>query len=157
MLYVLIGRLRCVLLVVLYRHRHLLPGVSLAQKKPPETLFGLDVRPASMPDDIAGAALAEAEAGRYTAALSLLYRGTLIELIHRKHIEFRLGDTEDLCLRRASGRIDAQAALYFARLLDAWKRTAYAETPPGSPPAPAIFACAGPSISPNGAKRHKNS
>ena len=129
-LYVLIGLACVVLLVVLYRHRHLLPGVSLAQKKPPETLFGLDVRPASMPDDIAGAALAEAEAGRYTAALSLLYRGTLIELIHRKHIEFRSGDTEDLCLRRASGRIDAQAALYFARLLDAWKRTAYAETPP---------------------------
>ena len=141
LLYVLIALACVVLLVVLYRHRHLLPGANLPQKKPPETLFGLDVRPASLPDDIAGAALAEVDAGRYAAALSLLYRGTLIELIHRKHIEFRSGDTEDLCLRRASGHIDAQAALYFSRLLDAWKRTAYAETPPDAASARDLCLC----------------
>ena len=74
--------------------------------------------------------MAELDAGRYAAALSLLYRGALVTLIRRQHIEFRAGDTEDICLRRVNGRIDAQAAIYFAQLLDAWKRTAYARTPP---------------------------
>jgi hypothetical protein len=118
------------LLVLIYRYRHLALGYRAPPFKQPDTLFGLDLRPASLPDDIAGAALVELNAGRYAAALSLLYRGTLVALIRRQHIEFRAGDTEDVCLRRVSGRIDAQAAIYFAQLLDAWKRTAYAETPP---------------------------
>lgn len=130
LIYVLIFLAAVALLVVMYRYRHLAFGERKPETKPPDTLFGLDLRPASLPDDIAGAALAELDAARYASALSLLYRGTLVALIRRQHIEFRAGDTEDVCLRRVSGRIDAQAAIYFGLLLDAWKRTAYAETPP---------------------------
>lgn len=120
------------LLVLAYRYRHLVIGERLAAAPTPETLFGLDLRPASLPDDIAAAALVEVENGRLVAALSLLYRGALVELIRRQHIEFRAGDTEDACLRRVRGRIDAQAAGYFAQLLDAWKQAAYAEVPPAA-------------------------
>jgi hypothetical protein len=129
-IYVLIFLSAVALLIVMYRYRHLAFGERKSAIKQPDTLFGLDLRPASLPDDIAGAALAELDAARYASALSLLYRGTLVALIRRQHIEFRAGDTEDVCLRRVSGRIDAQAAIYFGLLLDAWKRTAYAETPP---------------------------
>jgi len=118
------------LLVVLYRYRHLVLGIQRPSIRLPETLFGLDLRPASLPADISAAALGEVDAGRYVAALSLLYRGALLALIRRQHIEFRSGDTEDSCLRRVGGRIDADAAGYFAQLLDAWKRAAYAELPP---------------------------
>ena len=130
LIYVLIFLSAVALLIVMYRYRHLAFGERKPEIKQPDSLFGLDLRPASLPDDIAGAALAELDGGRYAAALSLLYRGTLVALIRRQHIEFRAGDTEDVCLRRVSGRIDAQAAIYFGLLLDAWKRTAYAETPP---------------------------
>jgi len=129
-IYLLVLLAAVAVLVLIYRYRHLAFGDRPAASRPPDTLFGLDLRPASLPEDIAGTALAELDAGRYAAALSLLYRGTLVALIRRQHIEFRAGDTEDVCLRRVSGRIDAPAASYFAQLLDAWKRTAYAETPP---------------------------
>jgi hypothetical protein len=138
LIYVLIFFAAVALLVVIYRYRHLTFGYRAAPVKQPDTLFGLDLRPASLPDDIAGAALAELDAGRYAAALSLLYRGTLMTLIRRQHIDFRAGDTEDICLRRVSGRIDAQAAVYFSQLLDAWKQTAYAETPPDATSARAL-------------------
>lgn len=118
------------LIVVLYRYRHLAFGASRTASRPVETLFGLDLRPASLPDDIAAAALAELAAGRHAGALSLLYRGALVALIQQRQIEFRAGDTEDVCLRRINGRIDTAASAYFSQLLDAWKRTAYAHLPP---------------------------
>ena len=130
LIYVIVLVAIAALLVVLYRYRHFVLGIKRPPIKLPETLFGLDLRPASLPDDISAAALAEVDAGRYVAALSLLYRGALVALIRRQHIEFRSGDTEDSCLRRVSGHIDAEAARYFAQLLDAWKRAAYAELPP---------------------------
>ena len=121
------------LIVVLYRYRHLIRGHLPQRVAPPETLFGLDVRPASLPDDIATAALRELDAGHAVAALSLLYRGTLVVLMHHRHVEFRTGDTEDACLRRARAVVDRNISDYFAALLDAWKRIAYA----GYPLAPA--------------------
>lgn len=138
LIYLLVFLAAVGLLVLIYRYRHLAFGQHAPPPKRPDTLFGLDLRPASLPDDIAGAALAELDGGRYAAALSLLYRGTLVALIRRRHIEFRAGDTEDICLRRVSGRIDAPAALYFAQLLNAWKHTAYAETPPDATSARAL-------------------
>ncbi|WP_301101822.1 DUF4129 domain-containing protein [Propionivibrio sp.] len=130
LIYVLVFLAIVALLVVMHRYRYLVLGLNLPAKKPLETLFGLNLCPASLPDDIAGAALTEVDSGRYAAALSLLYRGTLVALIQRQQIKFSAGDTEDICLHRVDGRIDAQAASYFAQLLDAWKRAAYAEMPP---------------------------
>ena len=117
------------LIVVLYRYRHLIQGRLPQRAAPPETLFGLDVRPASLPDDVAAAALRELEAGHAVAALSLLYRGALVALMHRRHVEFRTGDTEDACLRRARAVVERSVGDYFAALLDAWKRVAYAGKP----------------------------
>ena len=117
------------LIVVLYRYRHLIQGRLPQRVAPPETLFGLDVRPASLPDDVAAAALRELDSGHAVGALSLLYRGALVALMHRRHVEFRSGDTEDACLRRARAIVERSVADYFATLLDAWKHVAYAGYP----------------------------
>jgi len=92
----------------------------------PDTLFGLDVRPASLPDDVAAAALELARSGELLKALSLLYRGALVTLLHRDGVELASGDTEDDCLRKSRKRIPDASVAYFARLLATWQRLAYA-------------------------------
>jgi hypothetical protein len=93
---------------------------------PPDTLFGLDVRPESLPEDVAAAALELARKGELLKALSLLYRGALVTLLHRDGVELASGDTEDDCLRKSRQRIPDPSVAYFARLLAAWQRLAYA-------------------------------
>jgi len=116
-------------LLIHYRESWRLP----ARQAPPEFLFGLDVRPQSLPADVAAAARAALAAGRVEEALSLLYRGTLVVLIHRWQVDFLAGDTEDDCLRRSRGRLDQSVQGYFGQLIDAWRATAYAHRPPGGP------------------------
>lgn len=100
------------------------------RQPPPESLFGLDLRPVSLPSDIVAEARRAAAAGRILEALSLLYRGALVDLIHHQQAEFRAGDTEGDCLQRARRHLPADAWHYFAELLDAWRATAYAHIPP---------------------------
>jgi hypothetical protein len=93
---------------------------------PPDTLFGLDVRPESLPDDLAGVALQLARSGELLKALSLLYRGTLSTLLHRDSVELVGGDTEEDCMRKSMRQIPTPALAYLARLVAAWQRLAYA-------------------------------
>lgn len=109
----------------LLRHFGLLREAR-AQYTPPETLFGLDVRPESLPADIASEAARLARAGELLKALSLLYRGALAALLHRDGVELASGDTEQDCLRKSRPRLPAAAHAYFARLLEAWQQLAYA-------------------------------
>lgn len=129
-----------VLLYVVIRFRDRWWPGQRALPVPPEFLFGLDVRPESLPDDVAAAARAALAAGRVEEALSLLYRGALVALIHRVQLEFRAGDTEDDCLRRVRGRIDAAAEEYFAALLRQWRLVAYARLLPPLPVLEALCA-----------------
>jgi hypothetical protein len=96
----------------------------------PISLFGLDVREEGLPTDVARAARVLIDAGEFSAALSLLYRACLVALIHRAHIRFRSGDTEDRCLERVVGHVDPASFEYFSRLVEAWRMTAYAHRPP---------------------------
>jgi hypothetical protein len=100
------------------------------RKQPlPDMLFGLDVRPDSLPDDVASAARALLANGDRRGALSLLYRGALIYVIHDGKVEILRGDTEGLCVRNVSRQYGGQAASlpqYFAELVNAWQRIAYA-------------------------------
>jgi hypothetical protein len=133
-LYVVMAAALAALLVVLYRYSGRFAGMpSERAARAPETLFGLNLRASSLPADPAAAAEAEAAAGRLAAALSLLYRGALVALIERHHVQFRDGDTENVCLRRAAecaGCAGKGALAYFSALLEAWKASAYAESPP---------------------------
>lgn len=91
----------------------------------PAVLFGLDVRPEALPDNLAQAALAVADTDP-RLALSLLYRGALATLIHRDRIDFAAGDTESDCVRRVERSAPATLGAYFRRLVAAWSQAAYA-------------------------------
>lgn len=130
--YALMAVALAALLVVLYRQWGRLSGSPKRAARVPETLFGLDLRPGSLPADIPAAAQREAEAGRVAAALSLLYRGALVALIERHHVPFRDGDTENACLNRVTGRVGTATFGYFSGLLEAWKSSAYAASPPSA-------------------------
>lgn len=122
--------LAALLAVLLYRHRD---AWLVRRKDPrplPETLFGLDLRPQSLPDDIAASARRHLAAGDPLLALSLLYRGALVALMHGARVEFRPGDTEGDCLARVQGRLDSGAEAYFSALLETWTHAAYAHEAP---------------------------
>ena len=93
---------------------------------PPSDLFGLDIRPGSLPKDVAGAALSLWRAGGRRAALSLLYRGALARLVHEHGLEVAAGATEGDCLRSALPVLRAEAGGYFRRLTRSWQAQAYA-------------------------------
>ena len=95
-------------------------------RAPPDVLFGLDVRPEALPDNLAQVAAAAAESDP-RLALSLLYRGALATLIHRDRIDFAAGDTEADCMRRVDRAASAPLGVYFRRLVRAWSEAAYAK------------------------------
>jgi hypothetical protein len=95
----------------------------------PEVVFGLDVRPESLPADLAQLA-ATAAAADPRLALSLLYRGALVTLIHRDRLRIEHGDTEADCLDRVRRTGPAPLAEYFSALVAAWSQCAYGHRPP---------------------------
>ncbi|HEX2223309.1 MAG TPA: DUF4129 domain-containing protein [Thermoanaerobaculia bacterium] len=132
------------LLIILARwgFRHFGP-VHLGRERPPvpETLFGLDIRPESLPEDIPAAAWALWEQGEAAQALGLLYRGALTRLVQREGAPVRASWTEGDCLRFVVQAAEAgpdgiaepagkSRADYFTRLTRAWQSTAYAHRPP---------------------------
>lgn len=108
----------------------------------PEAVFGLDIRPESLPPDVPAAAWAAWERGDPAAALGLLYRGALACLVHRDGLEVASSWTEGDCLavvrRRAVPAGADDGAQYFARLTYAWQSTAYAHRPPSREEAQAL-------------------
>jgi hypothetical protein len=99
------------------------------EQAPPEVLFGLDVRPESLPDDLAGVAAAVARTDP-VAALSLLYRGALATLIHRDRLAVDSGDTEGDCVRRVESERPPPLGAYFRRLVAEWTAAAYGHRTP---------------------------
>ncbi|HYU34170.1 MAG TPA: DUF4129 domain-containing protein [Thermoanaerobaculia bacterium] len=110
----------------------------------PAAVFGLDIRPESLPDDVPGAAWSAWERGDPAAALGLLYRAAIAFLVHREGLPVRASWTEGDCVdfvRRKIGpeRIrSADLAEYFARLTRAWQSAAYAHRPPSTEEARAL-------------------
>ena len=116
------------LAIALFCLRRMIPQPRLRDAKryrPPDALFGFDIAPESLPEDVAGAATAMARTGRFRDALSLLYRGALSALAHHHQLPLGPGDTEGDCSRAVSRALPESAA-YFARLVGAWQAIAYA-------------------------------
>lgn len=116
------------LLAALYYLRRFVPEPRLrdaARYRPPDALFGFDITPESLPEDIPGAAAEMARRGQLREALSLLYRGALSALAHHHQLPLGPGDTEGDCSRAVSRALPERAD-YFARLVGAWQATAYA-------------------------------
>ena len=116
------------LLAALYHMRRFIPEPRLrdaAGHRPPDALFGFNIAPESLPEDIAGAAAEMARTGQLREALSLLYRGALSSLVHNHQLQLGPGDTEGDCSRAVS-RALPESADYFVRLVGAWQAIAYA-------------------------------
>ncbi len=90
----------------------------------PDFLFGLDVRPQSLPDDVAAAASTLAREGRTREALSLLYRGALVRFLDQG-MEFLRGDTEGDCQRKVDRAAPEAKRSFFRKLVAAWQSLAY--------------------------------
>jgi hypothetical protein len=121
-----------VVLALIYARRFIPQGGprSVALRSP-DILFGLEVVPQSLPDDVPAAAAALAREGRLREALSLLYRGALSALVHRHKLFLSEGQTEDDCVRVARESLPPAASEYFANLVRTWQIAAYAARPPG--------------------------
>jgi hypothetical protein len=106
----------------------------------PPALFGLEIAPETLPADVADAAARLLAEGRLREALSLLYRGALSSLVHSKGVEFRAGDTERDCLRRAAPALARDGHAYLGELLAAWEAAAYAGRLPDTARAGSLIA-----------------
>jgi hypothetical protein len=117
---------------VLWRHRGALARRfrSRQGEAPPDLLFGLDIRPESLPAGLDREAARLWSEGRTRAALALLYRGALAHLVHHHRAPLSRGATEGDCLRKARELLTPAAADYFARLTRTWLRVAYADLAP---------------------------
>jgi hypothetical protein len=103
------------------------------QANVPKSLFGLDITPESLPDDVGAAALALWRAGKVVDALSLLYRGALMTLVHRDGINLRGSATEGDCIRiidRQPEKVAKPTRQFFQLLTRQWQYAAYAHRRP---------------------------
>lgn len=112
-----------VALYYLARYIRFRAGGATARARP-DFLFGLDVRPESLPDDVAASAAALAREGRTREALSLLYRGALVRFLDQG-LEFLRGDTEGDCQRKVDRVAPEATRTFFRRLVSAWQSLAY--------------------------------
>jgi len=103
-----------------------------ASYRPPPSLFGMELAPESLPDDLQGAVRALLAAGRVREALGLLYRATLSALVHGHGIELQASDTEGDALARVHAHGEAATAQYFGVLVVHWQSAAYARRLPAS-------------------------
>ena len=100
---------------LLLRYRHAFPAMGGGAARLAATeVGGLDIRAASLPEDITGAVRALWKGGEQRAALGLLYRATLSRLMTENGLALRQGDTEGDCLRLA-GAAQRAGALVPAR------------------------------------------
>jgi len=93
--------------------------------RPPAALFGIELAPEKLPPDVGAAAAALAREGRLREALGLLYRGALSELVHKRGVQLLPSHTEGEAVKLAK-------LAYFALLVEAWQRSAYARRVPAA-------------------------
>ena len=113
------------LLYMLVKHFGWFKGAFKMDRVKPDVLFGLDLRPESLPDDIPAAARALLANGDMRGALALLYRGALSMLVHERDVHISIGDTEGDCVRLVTKLGPAALAMYFESLVQAWGLVAY--------------------------------
>ena len=100
------------------------------KKNSPARLFGLDVIADALPDDILTQVQILLTRGELRVALSLLYRASLIKLIHLHQLDIPESATEGECLQIVKKNRPDNEASFFHRLTRTWLRLAYAHELP---------------------------
>lgn len=96
---------------------------------PPAVMFGLDLAPESLPDDVAGTAERLWDE-QPRAALGLLYRALLSRLLHDFHLPLRDSSTEGEVLERVHSMQRAELDRYAGSLTRSWQAQAYGHLAP---------------------------
>lgn len=85
----------------------------------------------TLPADIVQAVRAALAQGQIREAVSLLYRGSLRELVQQHALEVESSATEGECLSQVRAQRPAEEAAFFTQLTQAWIQVAYAGKVPG--------------------------
>lgn len=113
---------------------HLLPSFLRKSKKNNiKNIFGLDLDPETLPDDIGATAWALWQSGKFTATLSLLYRGSLSKLVNCDGVKLPHSATEGDCikiLKHSHIKENKALIVYFESLTLMWQSAAYAHRLP---------------------------
>ena len=129
--FILWGGLAALVIYVVIRYRSNFKTLAVQfrspEKKelPPKVLFGLDVTRESLPADVPAEVRKLWEAEQHRAAISLLYRALLAELIHNYECSFSDSDTEDECFLKVRKLQQPALSDYAAELTDCWQSLAY--------------------------------
>ena len=128
---VLIAGAICLVAWLLYRYRDSFP--AFARTAPPRKateIQGLDIRPETLPDNVAEEARRLWSQGQRRAALALLYRATLSRLAHEDGVALPHSATEGDCLRlarraHAEHRLDETTLRLVTNATELWVNGAY--------------------------------
>ncbi|MDJ0779351.1 MAG: DUF4129 domain-containing protein [Gammaproteobacteria bacterium] len=125
-----------VLLAIYLLKRYQGPLGSLVRRErrqaAPEVLFGLEVTPESLPEDVTAEVRRLWLDQAYREAIGLLYRASLSRLIDRHELAFRDSHTEAECAALVSERGIESLSTFFDELTRVWRRLAYGhQLPPG--------------------------
>lgn len=119
---------------LVYKNRHIFDSIRVGRTgaSGPKTtaVMGMNVSPESLPDDVAEAARKAWRDGDFQLALSLLYRGSIVWMIHRADLPIEEGDTEGDCLARVQQLSDSRMVQYFSDLTREWIAVAYGKKTP---------------------------
>ncbi len=118
---------------LLYRYRDRLRALLPRPAAPAAAtqVAGLDIRAASLPDDVTAQVRTQWQQGERRGALALLYRATLSRLVQRHGLALPQGATEGECLRLAElacrrGQLDDAGHGVMAAVTKLWLEAAYA-------------------------------
>lgn len=102
-------------------------GLSSGKKRrdPPDVLFGMDLRPESLPDDIGAVCLQLIRDNKKREALGLLYRGTLSVLVNTHYVDIRSSFTENECSTEVIKGRSQEESSFFSTLTSHWIAAAY--------------------------------
>lgn len=123
----LVGLFICLLAYLFYRFRAPLKkfGSSQSREAAPEILFGLDLRPESLPEDVPDQVIKLWQANQPREALGLLYRASLSQLIQQHSLAFKASHTEAECAALVQSYGIQSLSYYFSKLTQVWRRLAY--------------------------------
>ena len=123
------------LLVFLSRHYwlpFLLAGSPVRQRSARVMLASGEVRAEELPDDVPGSVRALWQNGDRRAALSLLYRASVFELVRRYGVRLPVSATEGGCLAAVAEQAEPAQSGLFRRIVNAWVMLAYGARVPST-------------------------
>lgn len=92
---------------------------------PASMVFGLDVRPKSLPKDLSTTCKTLLAEEKQREAISLLYRGTLSALINRHQLQIESSFTENECCTTVRSQRPENEYIFFQKLTYLWIYLAY--------------------------------